>query len=348
MVKVLAHIVVHGACPYLEAVIAALQQLDGEFLLTIEITANGGSSGGACDLEGLCERSGATLFRNELNLGFSAAHNQGAFRFIQADYDYLLVLNPDLALEKGALQALIDSYREQESDSIYLSPLLLRATDELTPIMPETIDSAGIEFTSTLRHFDRFAERKLQEVDIRSEHIIGGSGACLLFSRQAVQRLVLPPLEHHDALYSIFPEMRAGSEERLELFDESFFAYREDAELALRAKALGVRGYLNTDALGYHVRQVTPERREMVAAEINCHSVRNRFLLQILHWSPLKNPRSIVPGFFIRNLLVVFGVLFREQSSLPAFRQVLVLWRRAWVRRCYLKSCGAVQGHSHV
>ncbi len=200
MVKVLAHIVVHGACPYLETVIAALQQLDGEFLVTIEITVNGASPDARCDLEGLCERSGATLFHNKINLGFSAAHNQGAFRFIQADYDYLLVLNPDLALERGALRAMIDSDREQESDSIYVCPLLLRATDALTPIMPETIDSAGIEFTASLRHFDRYAERRLQELNIRSEHIIGGSGACLLFSRQAVQRLVLPPLEHDVAL----------------------------------------------------------------------------------------------------------------------------------------------------
>lgn len=347
MVKVLAHIVVHGACPYLEAVIAALQELDGDFLVAIEITENGTSLPGGSDLEELCERSGATLFRNQLNLGFSAAHNQAAFRFIEAEYDYLLVLNPDLALERGSLQAMIESYHRQEHDSVYLCPLLLRATDELTPITPKTIDSAGIEFTSTLRHFDRYAEQPLQRLHLVSEYIIGGSGACLLFSRQAVQRLVLPPLEHQDALYDVFPELKAGSEQRLELFDESFFAYREDAELALRAQVLGVRGYLCVDALGYHVRQVTPERRESLAADINCHSVRNRFLLQILHWSPLNNPRSIVPGFFMRNLLVVFGVLFRERSSLPAFRQVCMLWRRAWARRRYLKSYRARKGSTH-
>lgn len=348
MVKVLAHIVVHGAYPYLETVIAALQQLDGEFLLNIEITENGGFLPASCGLDQLCERSGVALFRNQINIGFSAAHNQAAFRFVRADYDYLLILNPDLALERGALRAMIDSYQQRERESIYLCPLLLRATETLTPIIPETIDSAGIEFTSTLRHFDRYAEQKLKEVSLCSGHIVGGSGACLLFSRQAVQQLVLPVLEHNEALYDVFPQLRVGTEERLELFDESFFAYREDAELALRAKALGVRGYLNVDARGYHVRQVTPERRESLAADINCHSVRNRFLLQILHWSPLRNPSSIVPGFFVRNLLVILGVLFRERSSLPAFRQVFVLWKRAWVRRLYIKSYNLARDGTHA
>jgi len=350
MTKVLVHIVVHESYPYLAAVLESLRNQIGDFAVAVQVTENGPSQQfDSSSIEQVCCEGNATLFRNDINLGFSAAHNQAVFRFLRADFDYLLVLNPDLALKEDCLGLLLDSLKNLESKvPVYASPLLLRASETLAPLEPEIIDSAGIVFSPTLRHFDRYAERKLQEVELCSGFIVGGSGACLLFPRAAIEALVLPVNEYQEQLYEVFPELKTGADERVGLFDEAFFAYREDAELALRAQSLGVRGYLNVEALGYHVRRVTPERRKALTADVNRHSVRNRFLLQVLHWSPLKNPESILPGFLFRNLLVLFGVFLRERSSLAALKQVCVLWKRAWARRRYLKSACLERPQSYV
>ena len=64
-------------------------------------------------------------------------------------------------------------------------------------------------------------------------------------------------------------------------FDENFFAYREDADLAWRAQWLGWSCLYIPEATGYHIRRVLPERRAGLPDAINMHSFKNRFLLRI-------------------------------------------------------------------
>ena len=66
-----------------------------------------------------------------------------------------------------------------------------------------------------------------------------------------------------------------------EFFDEAFFAYREDADVAWRAQILGWDCLYVPRAIGWHVRRVLPTNRRSIAASLNRHSVRNRFLMRI-------------------------------------------------------------------
>ena len=50
-----------------------------------------------------------------------------------------------------------------------------------------------------------------------------------------------------------------------EIFDEDFFAYREDADLAWRGRLFGWRALVRAAAVAYHVRRVTPEARQSAA-----------------------------------------------------------------------------------
>jgi GT2 family glycosyltransferase len=65
-----------------------------------------------------------------------------------------------------------------------------------------------------------------------------------------------------------------------EVFDEQFFAYREDADLAWRAQLLGWQCLYAPRAVAWHVRRVTPERRKELPLLINWHSIKNRFLMR--------------------------------------------------------------------
>src|SRR5207245_1492814 len=54
-----------------------------------------------------------------------------------------------------------------------------------------------------------------------------------------------------------------------EYFDEDFFSYREDADVAWRGRLFGWRALLVPEAIAYHVRAVTPERRRSFPTAIS-------------------------------------------------------------------------------
>src|SRR5207253_10520458 len=93
----------------------------------------------------------------------------------------------------------------------------------------------------------------------RAGEIFGPSGAAAMYRRKALEDAAI-----------------AG-----QYFDEDFFAYREDADLAWRCRLLGWTSIYVPGALAQHRRRVTPERRAELPKDINYHSVKNRFLLRI-------------------------------------------------------------------
>ena len=146
--------------------------------------------------------------------------------------------------------------------------------------------------------------------------------------REQVFRLVAPkePIEVFGvsgaaAMYrmSFLRDVAIGGE----IFDEDFFAYREDADLAWRGRLLGWRAMCEPAAVAHHVRRVTPDARRELPPEINLHSVKNRFLLRMKNegWClALRN----APFELTRDLVVLAAALTVERTSLPAFAW---LWR---------------------
>jgi GT2 family glycosyltransferase len=108
-----------------------------------------------------------------------------------------------------------------------------------------------------------------------------------------------------------------------DIFDEDFFAYREDADLAWRGRLFGWRALCEPAAVAYHVRRVTPEARRALPASINMHSVKNRFLLRLKNEGAYLALRN-APFELARDLVVVAAALSIELTSLPALTW---LWR---------------------
>ena len=182
-----------------------------------------------------------TLLRNDTNRGFSAAVNQG---LAIARGEYVLLLNPDCFLEPEYVERLV-AVLERTPDAGSATGMLLRADGS------GAIDSCGIRMTRNGRHLD---------IDVPiDDEVFGVSGAAAMH-RMAFLR---------DAAID-------G-----EVLDEDFFAYREDADLAWRGRLFGWRAFCEPRAVAYHVRRVTPEARKELPADINMHSVKNRFLLRI-------------------------------------------------------------------
>ncbi len=252
----------------------------------------------------LAERHGVVtrVERNYNNRGFAAGQNQ-AIALTRAEW--VLVLNPDVTLAPEFLE-MLGSHTPGPPSRGTLCGKLLRAGSDGTPREPATLDSAGIVFERSFRHLDRGSERLDQGQFEREEAVFGSTGAAACYRREMIEDVSIEG----------------------EFFDEAFFAYREDADLAWRAQLLGWDCLYVPGAVGYHVRRVLPENRSDVAAKLNRHSVKNRFLMRIKNVDSAVVRRCGMRGV-ARDLLVVGGCLTAEWSSLPAFADVARLWPRA-------------------
>ncbi|HQH27955.1 MAG TPA: glycosyltransferase family 2 protein, partial [Oligoflexia bacterium] len=257
--------------------------------------------------------------QNSVNLGFCAAHNHGINTALSGGARYVLLLNPDCRLAPDALAQLVSTL-ENDPRSGAACPKLLRANAGLEPVVPHVFDSSGMYITPQIRHFDRASQQLDYGQHDCEEYVFGASGAAILLKSHFIEDAALPPLS-------------VGMPARL--FDEAFFAYREDADLAWRALRLGWKCRYVPQAAAFHERVVLPENRKALPAELNAYSVRNRFLLQFNNFSFWTNLHCL-PLMILRNILVILGALFVERSSLPGLRGAYCLLPQARRNRLWL------------
>jgi GT2 family glycosyltransferase len=165
------------------------------------------------------------------------------------------------------------------------------------------------------RHLDRGADQPDSGQFESFEEVFGPSGAAAMYRRSALDDTAI------------------GGQ----YFDEDFFAYREDADLAWRCRLLGWTSIYVPAAVALHGRRVTPERRGQLPRLINYHSVKNRFLLRINNMTPSLYRRDFWP-ILIRDLQVLGYVFIREWTSIPALFWLLREFPRLMRKRARIQS----------
>ena len=225
----------------------------------------------------------ATILQNAANEGFSRAVNQAVAR---ATGEFVQLVNPDAYLGPEYVAKLVEALEQSEG--------LGSATGKLLRAEGPGVDSKGIRMTRTGRHFD------IEDGDERE--VFGVSGAAAMHRMTFIRDVMLSDGQ---------------------FLDEDFFTYREDADVAWRGRLFGWRAVYVPEAVGWHVRTVTPEVRRDLPPFINMHSVKNRFMMRIKNeglYLALRN----APFELTRDLITIGAVLTIERTSLPAFSW---LWR---------------------
>ena len=214
-----------------------------------------GSGAEAAALRAFCEHDPRVRFdASETNLGFAAGANR-LLATILADtsINAVLLLNSDTIPMPGFIDAMSAQLDAARKIDL-VAACMLDANDG-------SIDSLGITlFRSTLA-----SNRKRD-----SEKLLGPSGGCALLTRRVLEDL-------RDA--------------HGEWFDESFFCYAEDTDLAVRARWLGYEPAYAPLAIVRHARSLSsggPDNDFVLY-----HGIRNSL------WWQVKN----VPlGWFVRSL----------------------------------------------
>lgn len=237
------------------------------------------------------------------NLGFASGHNYLLENAFQFGADAVLVLNPDVVLQPGSLRRLAATTELQEQ-AILFGPTLSRVTE--LGVSTQTFDSAGIDWTRSGRHFDKFQGDHWKIRSGQQDVVSGVTGACLVVGRNS------------------FDQIRSESGH---FFDDLFLAYREDAELGIRANKLGIPSAVVHLEGFAHVRSVRGYARGNRLADLL--GVRNRFLLR---WSlgGFRPGNRLMAG--ARDGLVILASLLVERSSFPGLRDAFAIRRYASYR----------------
>lgn len=181
--------------------------------------------------------------RNVRNQGFAPGHNQ-LIRFAlerwgeNLDGKAVLILNADMILRPTMIEELVKAL-ETDSSLGATQPKLLRAFADVTPddgveqnVKSDILDTTGLVLTKTWRMEDRGAGEidKGQYDDKRD--IIGATGTSALWRATTLKELCIEG----------------------EPFDGDFFAYREDCDLAIRARRAGWKAAFIPSAVAHHYR----------------------------------------------------------------------------------------------
>ncbi|MCI0353110.1 MAG: glycosyltransferase [Acidobacteriales bacterium] len=250
--------------------------------------------------------AGTRVIMNPQNVGFAAAQNQA----IQAARGvWLLSLNPDVLLHTDFVSRLVAAGRNEPQVGTMCGKLL--RWQPRSP-MPKTniLDSTGMYFQRNLRHLDRGSGELDRGQYQRAEYVFGATGAAALYRRAMVEDVAIEG----------------------EFFDEEFFAYREDADLAWRAQLFAWKCLYIPEAVGWHQRRVTPERRSQLPLVINWHSVKNRFLMRIKNISLPLYARLFV-AVTLRDSMVAGYALLRNWRLLSALLHPIRRWSHLMRKR---------------
>jgi N-acetylglucosaminyl-diphospho-decaprenol L-rhamnosyltransferase len=210
------------------------------------------------------ERSGAysipVRIVRETNVGVCVGNNIG-WRHVR-DFDYIFFLNPDAFPAPDFLEKAVD-YMDSHREVGMITPSLIRYDMENRRSL-DVIDTTGV-----IRNWHGFPERdQSRPVDALKRYtgpnfIPWLCTAAVLSRREALDAVIEP-----------------GDQ----LFDESFFMYKDDTDLSWRVRRAGWRLVHHPDLLGYHCRGW--QSRRAMSRKARLLSVRNELKMCWKNRSP--------------------------------------------------------------
>ena len=243
------------------------------------ILVDNGSTDGS--LESLPELDARfTLIQAGENLGFAVANNRAAVR---ASADWIALLNPDAFARPDWLENGLKARTR-------LPKTAMVGSTQYLALEPEKFDGLGDEYHAFGIAWRAGFNKNIQAISDRET--FGPCGAGAFYDRRIFQEL--------------------GG------FDESFFCYHEDVDIAFRMRLAGYRCVQSADTIIDHVSSAISGRASEFAVY---HGTRNRI------WTFFNNMPGpllilLVIPHILANLAFLGVSLFRKGRFKPTFRGI--------------------------
>ncbi|MBD2867970.1 glycosyltransferase family 2 protein [Paenibacillus arenilitoris] len=248
-------------------------------------------------------RNQVHFIANKVNNGFAGGQNQ-AIR--QTRSDYVLVLNPDVTLSPDYLSETI-AFMERH-------PKVGSATGKLVLAdHPGIMDSAGIGMKRNRQGYDLAAGEPAADW-MESKEVFGVSGAAAVYRSAMIRHI----------------------EFEGQFFDEQFFAYKEDVDVAWRARKLGWTSYYVATALATHHRGWKKGRRGSMPLFVRRHSYQNRFFTLIKNETFGLHSFLTIPLILVSEAVKLGYIVLREPGLLACWPFIMkslpsMLRKRKWI-----------------
>ena len=146
------------------------------------------------------------LVRTGANLGFAGGNNVGIRRALERGADWILLINNDAVAQPGLVEALARAAADRPDAGVLACKVLFEERD--------AVMYAGATFNTWLGYSGRRTGFGAPDTFTEMRNVTRADGAAMAVSR--------------------------GALERVGLLDEQLFAYVEDVDLSLRARAAGL------------------------------------------------------------------------------------------------------------
>lgn len=202
-----------------------LQSLKKQTFKEIEVIVvdNGSTDGSVSFLENKYPWVKIVAF--DKNYGFAKAINKGV---LESSGEYVIFLNNDTAVDKKWVQELVKCISKHK-DMFSINPKILNFFDH------QKIDGVGIEINEVGQARSIGWEQQDTGQFNKEMEIFGATGGAALFRKD------------------IF--LKAG------MFDENYFMYSEEVDLAFRAQFLGYKSFYCPKAVVYHKHKASSKKR---------------------------------------------------------------------------------------
>ena len=205
-----------------------------------------------------------TLIENTENLGFSPAVNQGIRK---AKYEYIFSLNNDTQVKKGSIKALLDLISSRPEIFSVQAKMLQYDKKEL-------IDDVGDEY-NLLAWTKKTGENHDSNEYCEVKEIFSACAGAAMYRKSLLAEIGM--------------------------FDDNYFAYMEDVDLAIRSRINGYTNLLCPDAIVYHIGSATSGSRH--------NDFKVRLAARNNVWTVYKN--QPIPMKIVNFIFLFFGFLIK-------------------------------------
>ena len=243
------------------------------------------------------------------NQGFSKAFNWGVNH---TNSEFVLSLNPDVFVRQDFLQEMVKAICGDDNVGI-VSAKLLRFDE------PTILDSTGLFINRFRRPYDRGQGETDRGQYDTSLQIFGACGAAALYRRSMLVDIALEN----------------------EYFDEDFFSYYEDADLAWRAQLRGWSARYAPHAVATHVRGWGDTLRKRRGSIKNYYgprlALRNRYLMAVKN-DTLRYFLLDFPMIFLTELPRLFYMAIFAPETLKGLKDLRLGFRPALNKRKLIRN----------